>query len=887
VIVRTILALLAAVMLAAPGAVRAQDGTPYSRENQLDLNRATLEEIEKLPVTADVAWAILEYRTYRTYFGSLSELLNVKGMTPSMLQGVAPLVFLTPPFEMRAEDISEADRRAQDREYVLQRLLAQEGTNEALVDEYIDQIKVPRDINKLNFYDLISYQNVSPVDAVAVLNELSQSGRIENQRQLRNSPGLTYWGYRNLRDFVAYEEKVNLEKKLRADYQFRIYNTPYLLDANDLLVENIGATTSGSSEESRELARNFDLNTYAGRLDMGTTSNPWMTNKLRMAYGRHLFGTFLTHRNMGEENFAETVKFSLIGANFKKYDTPVGKFQVHRAAVGHYRLAFAQGLVMDATDFYQPRKSGFGYTLRQVGIRPDVSRTDEHALRGAAAEFTLGSLRSTLFYSQDDKDAVLNPDGSFNRYITMAPRLSNEFMAEIRQDIIDGVIPDDEADPQYYDGMRDVMNEKILGGNFKWEFTPGTYVGVTGMQTTYKNNVYNLDPNSPNFRASANRFDPDGSTLVRDTDRLLDRDAEIDGAYNSKGIGDYRRIWGAEASTVYKNLSLAGEYGKLETSTDSNAIKRIFSEGPEAFVANSMIQYENFNAMVLYRDYDVGYDNPYNRAFSEDPRYEQTLLEGNAFRLTNPYFAQLGETNAQAKSEKGWYFATRYQFSRQFTLSGLEFDTWKRKADNADLKRAVIRFQYRPVFPVQFRIRHRFSSRHEDRPDDIRQFQSWDTRLEMGVRLSRFDQVRFLFSTSNVKFASRPRLNAEAGGGNTLENQTPTRGIPARAVMGQVTHNFSQFLSMTVTTEIYDGFLYNFEDNEFVVLDGNGFRNWIMFRSRMSEHLSWGLKWTHDHQLPQTYIDVRDFGELQDPTPDADNARDDATSYRFQLDYSF
>ena len=102
-----------------------------------------------------------------------------------------------------------------------------------------------------------------------------------------------------------------------------------------------------------------------------------------------------------------------------------------------------------------------------------------------------------------------------------------------------------------------------------------------------------------------------------------------------------------------------------------------------------------------------------------------------------------------------------------------------------------------------------------------------------------------------------------------------------------LTHNFSNFLTLVLSAEIYDGFLYNFEDNEFVVVDGNGFRNWVMLRSRLSENLAWRFKWTYDHQQPRTYVDIRNAGSLVDPTPDATNVKWQWNSYRFQLDYSF
>ncbi|NNF08474.1 MAG: helix-hairpin-helix domain-containing protein [Candidatus Eisenbacteria bacterium] len=856
---------VALATLVVPPALQAQS-TPYSRTNQLDVNRATLEEIKQLPISPELAQAIVDHRTYRTYFDGLYELLEVAGMTPEILGQIRDLIFVTPRFEALGEDLTDSQQRLRERYYVVQRFLSEEGASEGLVDEYIDRIADPFNVNGLDYFDLTSFQNVSPIDAVAVLKEKEQAGRIESYRQLRSSPGLSYWGLRNLRNFVRYEEPETEKNELHGDYQVRMYNTPYLLDEYDNLTEVL---SDGNT--------NFDQNTLYGRLGIDV-AQPYFTNKLRLKLGTKFKGYMLTHRNLGETEFDETLKFSVAGERLVSGDTPLGKFNLRRAVLGNYRVAFGQGVIMESTDFFAPRRTGYGFGTRAIGLRPDFSRSDEFTLKGGAVEGDLGNVRGTLFYSKDDKDAILNPDGTFNRYIVMTPRLSNEFMEELREDL-DG---SSGFNPDYYQSMRDVMEETVTGANLKYQFVPGTYVGLTGVGMSYENNAVD----SP----GSNRWDPNPATLIIEPARRQeDRDAEIQNGYNSLNLGNYRRVWGAEAQTVFNNVSLAAEYGKLETNDDpdKSSVGRILAEGPEAFVANAYVQYENFNFLALYRDYDVGYDNPYQRSFSEDTKFEQTIIDGNPFRLNNPYWANMAMGLPQPKAEQGWYFFTRYQVSRQLTLTGLEFDTWKRKADGADLKRVTLRAEYRPVFPIRFRIRHRISSRHEERPDDIRKFSSWDSRIELRANLSKFDQVRFLYSTSNVTFATRPRLNAPADGGNTSDNQFPVRGIPAKAIQGSFTHNFNDFLTMTFSTQLYDGFLYNFEDNEFVVVDGNGFRNWILIRSRVSENLGWRLKWTSDHQKSRTFIDVRNFGDVENPSPDATDARFDQTSYRFQLDYSF
>jgi hypothetical protein len=56
--------------------------------------------------------------------------------------------------------------------------------------------------------------------------------------------------------------------------------------------------------------------------------------------------------------------------------------------------------------------------------------------------------------------------------------------------------------------------------------------------------------------------------------------------------------------------------------------------------------------------------------------------------------------------------------------------------------------------------------------------------------------------------------------------------------------------------------------------------------SKLSNDLSWRFKWTNDHSLAHTYVDIRSYGNLVSPTPDAVNSRADRTSFRLQLDYS-
>ncbi len=114
-----------------------------------------------------------------------------------------------------------------------------------------------------------------------------------------------------------------------------------------------------------------------------------------------------------------------------------------------------------------------------------------------------------------------------------------------------------------------------------------------------------------------------------------------------------------------------------------------------------------------------------------------------------------------------------------------------------------------------------------------------------------------------------------------------TAASPGHAIEARYEHNVTRWLKMSFATSMYNGFWWNFEGNEFVLLDGNGFRNWMKVESRISERMLFQLKVTKDHQLPGTYLDNRDFGDELSPTPDATYVPRNDLYVRLQIDYSF
>ena len=849
---------LTAGLLALPGLGSAADAT--FEVDKVDLNSAQLEELLTLPIPPDLAERIYQHRTFLRYFDDVYDLMDVEGMTPELLAVLKPLVATLPPGvdDEGLERLSASYRQ-------VQRYLGQEGSSEGLVDEYLDKMRNPENVNEMDLYDLMSYQNVSPVDATNILKARERLGGFETTRQLRRSEGLRYWAYRNLRDFVVFDpERYNSsDGPLVTGYaQTRFYQTPFSNDDDEL-----GKFATGRPRLMHPVA------------EESIYQSGWL-NKVRVAHVDGVTAGALTSREYGERDWDETAK-GFVGLTDRRW----GNFRLKGLYLGNYRVAYGLGLVMDNTDFMHFRKTGFGFNKRLLGVHGDLSRSFEYHLTGLAAEGSYGRVNASFFISSDRKDGLLNPDGTINRYVVMRPRPEASWLEEREVNISRS----DEPPFMVPTGLRrDAFQEDIVGGNVKVMLAPGSFVGLTGYEARYDRG-----------------FVADESILVTDTGYLEARDSEIWNAYTSvfaNGDGTYkeykwRRVMGAEAQAVYNNLALQGEYAFLQDPRNSF----LSADNPDAYIINAFSQWENFHLLAIWRDFDVGFDNPYGRAFSNDSRYEMTLLDA-PYRLNDDLYTWLETSTPQPKAERGIFLETRYRISRNLILSGLQFDQWTRKADGADLMRYTLKGEYQPIFNLRFRVRHRYSSRSENHPDDVRAYRNWETRWQLIAMLSNYNRLSFTYMTSNVMFPARQRLGYPAE--PIPVNFGPTSavglaGAPAYAFEVRYEHQLTPGLKMTYGTSVYDGFLWNFEGNEFVLLDGNGFRNWFKVESRVSKRLLFQLKVTRDHNLPNSYLDVRQYGTnlVEDPPnsgnyiptaePDAIYVPKDNTLVRLQMDYTF
>jgi DNA uptake protein ComE-like DNA-binding protein len=797
---------------------------------RIDLNRASLREIETLPIPSEVARAIWEQREFVQHFRGAVDLNEIDGLTPEMLQSIKPLIVIEP-----VKRHPEAQRK-DDLFYRFEWWEGAEGRDESIVELYKVLALEPTNINEASYMDVYNLQNASPVDAAAIINYRKQVGEIGNRGQLRRATGLTGWGYSNIRNFVIFEPPEE-DNRLHGGYSLRVESTTDFPDLVDLF------------RQDRDPGEGTNDNWWDRlRLD---NPNPAVYQKLLLRYKRRLRGGLVTGRRIAEEDFFDTKK------GFVSYqDVDLGRLKVEKILLGNYQVSWGQGVVMENTDFFSPRKAGYNFTKRYDGVIGDLSRTHMAALRGVATEVTLGPVRALGIYSDDDKDAILNADGSVNMLVRLTPR-----------------VEDDELKAAGLRPMRDQVNEKLFGGNLRYNFQPGSWLGFGGYEARYDRFFDpKWDPTNPS----------DKHPLIADDDEdnIVAQDAEMFSSLKSDG--KFRRVYGADFQWVYRNMVVQGEYAELDKGGKFYKI----GDDPRAMVFNAYVQEENLNVLLVYRDYDVAFDNPYQRSFSNYKRFKGTVLE-DEFRLQDPIYGLVYDNAAQPQAERGFYINTRYRFADPF-IATVEWDTWRRQADKSKYSRFVGRLEYRVLFPLRFKLRQKWQNREHENLEDPTIFHQSETIWAMEYRLSRFDELEFRYGSAYIKWPPRGRLQGEPepNGRNPISGNNSQ---DSKWWSAKLTHHLkNRRVKIDGEVILYEGFWWFFEKNTFRVIDGNnGFRTWVEVTDRVSDGLTARLRYVRDNQQRLTNVDIREFNEEVGDPIDADDVRNIIHYFRVQLDYTF
>ncbi|MBI5805032.1 helix-hairpin-helix domain-containing protein [candidate division TA06 bacterium] len=740
---------------------------------QLDVNTISRQEIMGLKgIPPELAENILAYRFEHGPFTSFYQLMNVKGMTPGHLYKLRDQLAVLP--YTGTTEVNRYIAELQDR------LASEESPGSGAINEWEELLLHPMDINQATVDQLLTLQYVTPVDAAAIVRHIRSSGRITDWRTLqRNIEGLSHYGFTNLRNYVTINPRAekfyydgNYRVRLTSDdridpgsqddfrYQAATLNSALLAfipgaAVYDTLTTGKKLSQYGWSESQiallkERLQSEYDQLRYA-RNELA------VQHRLRMDLGGDFkLGYYYQKEPYEEKGFSK--------AYFALYDMkPLDKL-----VVGNYRLTFGQGLAMDnrwASDESMVRRFSQG-----AGLYGDITSNEEFALRGAAVQASLGSIRPTVFYSSDARDGILNRDGTVNTYFAPHPR---------------------------YAWYRDVFNEQTYGVNLNCELAGllplpvGTSVGFTAFECKY---------DKP-FRPDALELDLPG-----------DKNELSDPNFTQLWAGTSRNIRSGNFRTVVDNLSVEGELAHL-------------NGAGWAYLWKSHLQYETMYLLVSRRHYDVDYDNPYSRGFSEQTKFDDTILE-KEYRLLDPIYKQLVNYPAP-KAEDGTFIETRWQISRQFTLTRAYIDFWRNLAYGLDNVRFQGELEYRPVFPLRFRLKQKYQTKYLPKSAEATKSNTRETTLRAFCTLTDRDYFNVEMRYGEVRL-------------------TPSASYGSNVLMSGVylasnwQHNFSSDWDMKAgisswKTDAMSQWI--FEDAGIDFLEGDGMKYYVSVSDRLSDNM--------------------------------------------------
>lgn len=468
----------------------------------------------------------------------------------------------------------------------------------------------------------------------------------------------------------------------------------------------------------------------------------------------------------------------------------------------------------------------------------------------------------------------MNPDSSFSTLIRMQPRLSYGLYGEYPTD------------------MTNSVHEMVNGANIRWQVNPGTQIGFNFYESLYDRELDVQLENILLASALDNYLTSIGNAA----------DSEIESMYESYGTSglwsqakSFRRVMGMDASTVINNITLQGEIGVLDKDGSLTSI----SGDPIAWTVNSYWQFANFNLLLLYRDYDLGFDNPYQRSFSNYQRYKSSIFE-DSYYLQDPALGFLYTGASQPQAERGFYYSLRYQISRALVTS-IEHDIWSRVSDEAKYNRLVMNLEYRPVFNYRVRLRQKWQSRAANDLFVSTGYNSSETRLDLSMNMSRYNDLDLLFVYGFTEFDPRPRLMEDPVTGDAA--YVGNAGSPSRGIGATFTHNFNDRLKVMGMIMTYEGFVWNFEDTDFRVYNTltQAFHGYISVFSRINDNFSVRLKYSFNSQLPVDNIERALVRYDTDPDLAVDESiptedyhytkpiwyLSQSSDFRLQLDYRF
>ncbi|MEW6040806.1 MAG: helix-hairpin-helix domain-containing protein, partial [Elusimicrobiota bacterium] len=678
-----------------------------------------------------------------------------------------------------------------------------ESNGPGAVDTWINLLYQPMDINKVTVDDLMSIPSVTPIDAYNVVKTRRKKGAFFSIDEIGSVPNISRYGNYSIRDYCVVQEKERVTQ-LSGVYRFSWTGVRYYGRISD--EDEVPSLSQGN---------------YA----------VFPVHKIQIRYGENVFaGAMSSEVFFKEKNQNDTSK---VYAGVRNLPLLGGKFNIDRLYFGNYYLSLGQGLIMENSNDFSPRRY-----QRVQGIFGDISAgtigsdsldsgsfSGLYKLTGMAFQTTISKrLQIIYFYASDKRDGIMNPDGTINYY----------FSDVIRKDSI-----------------KNKFNENIAGYNFRLNILgEAGYVGITKF-TSQTDKAFNSDPN---FLAAYNRADFLTATVPE---------------YNGLYKGNSREISGYDFRTVFQNFAFSGEFANQK-------------DGGSASILRFDAQIRGFALTGLWRDYATNYDNPFNRAFAEYSKFNDSILEKD-YDLFDEYYAALPAAVPQPKGEKGLYMKIYLPLTRNLTINRLEYDNWQQyeydsRTDRTNLARSYRKdaeIAYRLSRGVRISLREKQYSMDPDNQDDL------TTESQVRLRVTRYPksfQLKYFYRNKSYRVSPQDRY-------------THTREAGSY-VSGDVTHYLTSTISLTARLLLWNtspgSWLWDIEDTlPFDYMNRTGMKYYLIIKDQVADNLSIRIKFRNKITYKEYAVEPNALTYGKYYMYDIQNSRDNIYDFKFQIDYSF
>ncbi|HAV91823.1 TPA: hypothetical protein DCW38_01400 [candidate division WOR-3 bacterium] len=736
---------------------------------KIDINNRPLTDLDSLMIPEEVIINIKNYIDLRGEIKSIYELSRLEGVDSEIFKIIKASVSVYP--DTTVDSTSIYLIRLQDR------LASEESPTEGAIDLWGELLMKKLNINTADANDLMLLEGVNLTDAEAILKSREKNKNFRYPNDVRRSENLTYFTWSRIRNYIGFTD---YNKTL----DFSGYYRMKLRFSNDDTYDYSSYTSLQNELATRlkdlEVAHPDSVNLRSTLLDAGVSNedidslsarikreyndidsmdlNGDIINKANVQFGKYLKSGLLVSKYSGVEEY-----------RYKGFVAFTELPFIDNLILGNYRVTLGQGLVMDNTDEYRSRRLD-----PNQGLFTDLTESYATKFTGAALNGKAWRFNYIAFVSKEKRDAILNSDGTVNM-----PLLS-------RTDIRD-----------FENNYDEITAGGRLGfalGNFL-HLPLVTEIGLSGYNSKYDRN-----------------FRTDTLTL----DIPFDGDNISVPVYLHQANQDFRRVFGVDFRTAYKNLSFEGE-GALQDSFI-------------AVVLKTNIIFDNFYLKSLLRHYDVGFDNLYARPFSEQARFDDTELE-KTYRLIDPLFTFLLE-DSRPKSEEGIYLETRYRITEKLTFNYCYLDLWKTLDYNLYNYRFQGEIEARPVFPIRIRLKYKFQEKNLYKDIVSTHSRTSETSLRIFATLDNGDYVNFesrygmVTLTPSIRYAENIFIDGSFLSGSYEKNINDYFSVLGGFAVWK-TDGMSQWI---------------FEDNSIDFLYGDGNKLYMTFIDRISDLVSIRMK---------------------------------------------